>query len=67
MSAEEFIKNTINSEKFDGYLHIENLMIEFAKLHVQAALSSASKNVEFDEEALIRASILNSYPLNNIK
>jgi hypothetical protein len=39
-------------------------MIEFAKLHVEAALNAActSDGYEIDEE-----SILNSYPLTNIK
>ena len=45
----------------------EGFMIEFAKLHVEAALKAASENVEFDEEALIRQSILQSYPLDKIK
>ena len=39
-------------------------MIEFAKLHVEAALNAActSDGYEIDEE-----SVLNSYPLTNIK
>ena len=55
-------------------------MIEFAKLHVEAALKEASSKVtcseeyqydEYDNAILIakinRDSILNSYPLDNIK
>ena len=50
--------------------HFENtveLMIEFAKLHVQEVLQKASEQVEFDDEVLIRQSILQSYPLELIK
>jgi len=48
-------------------------MIEFAKLHVEAALKSASekakidKSVTFGWEKVDRPSILKSYPLENIK
>ena len=46
------------------YTNIEQFMIEFAKLHVEAALNAActSDGYEIDEE-----SILNAYPLTNIK
>ena len=48
-------------------------MIKFAKLHVEAALKSASekakidKSVTFGWEKVDRPSILKSYPLENIK
>jgi hypothetical protein len=48
-------------------------MIEFAKLHVEAALKAASekakidKSVTFGWEKVDRPSILKSYPLENIK
>lgn len=54
-------------------------MVEFAKLHVQAALKVASENVKVDIEIedsffqtnvikiVKKDSILNSYPLTNIK
>jgi hypothetical protein len=58
----------------------KEVMIEFAKLHVEAALKEASSKVtcseeyqydEYDNAILIakinRDSILNSYPLDNIK
>lgn len=57
----------------------EDLMIEFAKLHVEQALKEASVNAETEEECgnpydpedyyyvVDRDSILNSYPLENIK
>jgi hypothetical protein len=48
-------------------------MIEFAKLHVEAALEKASeeakiiKSVNFGWEKIDKDSILKSYPLENIK
>jgi hypothetical protein len=52
------------------------MMIEFAKLHVEAALKAASKKAKvvdvgidyaITEWAVDKNSILNSYPLSNIK
>ena len=67
----------INSGDFED---IKNIMIEFAKLHVEAALKEASKEVKtFDvynescgdlecKVTLVKKdSILNAYPLENIK
>jgi hypothetical protein len=69
-TAEEFwYKNTgqsINQEEYSA-------MIEFAKLHVEAALKAAVKNVEIKpmEHAgfymVDSGSILKSYPTENIK
>jgi len=43
-------------------------LIEFCvKYYVTEALQAASEQVEFDEEALIRQSILQAYPLDLIK
>lgn len=54
-------------------------MIEFAKLHVEAALKAASINAETEQEAgnlydpedryyvVNKDSILNAYPLENVK
>ena len=73
-TAEEFLQQ----EQFyavtsgDEY-EIAQAMIEFAKLHVQAALESASKNGRTrtnDESTSIIVdsdTILNAYPLDNIK
>ena len=51
--------------------NIKRAMIEFAKLHVQAALEEASENVEVNgntpQKRIDRQSILNTYPLENIK
>jgi hypothetical protein len=71
-TVEEFwFKNTgqnINQEEYSA-------MIEFAKLHVEAALKEASEKANYNtyghehiEEVWIdKDSILNSYPLTNIK
>jgi len=66
-TAEELLEKLANAPTGS----IEDLMIEFAKLHVQAALKAASDtevlylrngNAYTDEKAII-----NSYPLTNIK
>ena len=49
-----------------------NIMIEFAKIHVQAALEAANENLEYTGQDssisyVIESSILNAYPLENIK
>ncbi len=53
----------------------EGFMIEFAKLHVEAALTEASKTTKWKEQitmqglqvTIIKSSILNAYPESNIK
>ncbi len=61
-------KNFDELDTGDIWSNIEDLMVEFARLHVEAALKEASEIVtrasgvnDFEE------SILNSYPLYNIK
>lgn len=93
-TAEEFIKSTELVVKFDNTQgcileeELPNLFIQFAKLHVKAALEAASDNayVEyidlhtneiFDYTDVIfdanvgadvnKKSILNAYPIENIK
>ena len=64
LTAEEFMnsKNYWHSE--DYY----SLLIEFAKLHVEAALQAAKEiAIEFDSEGNYDNSILNAYPIENIK
>lgn len=47
---------------------IERIMIEFAKLHVEAALKKADNIAKmYNETVNIHDSILKSYPLENIK
>lgn len=65
-TAEEFY----DKSKHDSILDI---MVEFAKLHVEQALKEASnealtKNVKFSNDVEVdKDSILNAYPLDNIK
>jgi hypothetical protein len=71
---EENLLNVDSSVFKEGhYFVIEQAMIEFAKLHVTAALKEASEkaSVYADEggysEFVDEESILNSYPLENIE
>lgn len=75
-TAEEFLQQS-NVVGMTGLM--TPLMIEFAKLHVEAALKAASEEAESEEGAIIdlgfekisasvnKKSILNSYPLDKIK
>jgi len=76
-TAEEFLKQRDcirNVEDF--YNDVQPIdLVEFAKLHVQAALKAASENVVVDythvepdniEVYAINSSILNAYSLKNI-
>lgn len=68
-TAEEFLNN-IGQGNFS-----EQDLIEFTKLHVEAALKEASEKAElegdegsvFDYISVDKYSILNAYPLTNIK
>jgi hypothetical protein len=70
-TAEEFIEKNIPST----CIVLPEWLIEFAKLHVEAALKEASKKIYFrDSDGFIlntseesKNIILNSYPLENIK
>lgn len=81
ITAKDFWNNACKNEKLKSPADI---MIEFAKLHVEAALKKASENVEVNYNLLedynktllldenievyaINSSILNAYPLENIK
>ena len=73
-TAENFLYNSIDYTEYNRFLEdkIIETMIEFAKLHVEAALKQASKKaicIEYMEgEYDVKTdSILNSYPLDNIK
>ena len=72
-SAEEFLKNFHRQETHTLEEGVQEAMIEFAKLHVEAALKSAAfgaytKDVKFTEDVEVdQESILNAYPLENIK
>ena len=80
-TAEEFLDNFLNkyaipwSPEIDKvYGCINTAMIEFAKLHVEAALKEAEKEtVKHISKTILelnmynKNSILNAYPLENIK
>lgn len=81
-TAEEFIISTKLVVKFDNTQgcileeELPSLFIEFAKLHVQAALKAADDNadvtvIDVDMTGTIwgvdSETILNAYPLKNIK
>lgn len=81
-TAEEFYNDNLSGGYWGNSLaslELKNALIEFAKLHVEAALKSASQkaiiNTEsrsdgyetWDVEVVDEDSILSAYPLNNIK
>ena len=74
LTAEEFYQQAINDLSIGD--DITDLMNAYARLHVEAALKAASKNAKvidvgidyaIEEWAVEKSSILNSYPLENIK
>jgi len=76
-TAEEYLNELVPIGSLSFECGIE-AMVEFAKLHVQAALEAASKvplleyNVEYNESLFTKPEsdtegILNAYPLTNIK
>lgn len=72
-TAKEFIENYIK-ENNDSYVDVEDALIEFAKLHVEAALKAkgramAEKSYEDSSYSMneLDSFTRNSYPLENIK
>ena len=78
ITASEFYKQTTGC--VINHIDIKNAMIEFAKMHVEAALKDASENFKMkikenvhelhmndDWMEVDKNSILNAYPLENIK
>ena len=59
------------TEFFDegNFNNVTDILIEFAKMHVEEALKQASEKsfVEYIEVYTIKDSILNAYPLDLIK
>jgi prophage maintenance system killer protein len=75
-TAGEFLTNYLRTNGIIFYTprDVKQAMIEFAKLHVEAALKQASEKAYYRDfnEYVCRSeenkqSILNSYPLTNIK
>ena len=63
--------NKFAKVEYVSYKDTRELMVEFAKLHVEAALYIASERADLTDNGRFpyvdKASILNSYPLSNIK
>lgn len=72
-TAEELMQSK-NGDDYTHWEEIHDMMIEFAKLHVKAALKEASENVpgfgsstDIPDWKEVEKELLNSYPLDNIK
>jgi hypothetical protein len=63
-TAEEFLKNFNRQEGHTFEQSVPEAMIEFAKLHVEAALKEASEDANMDSDYY---QALQVYPLTNIK
>lgn len=71
LTAKEFLKESIG-DTYKGNATVEHYMIEFAKLHVQAALEAALEEVPYGSSTDTVSyedvsGILTCYPLENIK
>ena len=68
-TAEEFCNERLGFEQYGT--DVPYFMIEFTKFHVEAALKKASEKVIIEDDPfeyeLDENSILNAYPLENIK
>jgi hypothetical protein len=61
ITAKEFLKQSPRNS-------VEGFMIEFAKLHVEEALTHVYEKIDIEEvQDGIKDSILNAYPIENIK
>lgn len=70
LTAEEFYQRAMDDNTIGD--DITDLMNAYAKMHVEAALKAAYDNIEYttvDSSVpyVVEGSILNSYPLTNIK
>lgn len=69
-TAEEVLKTIADDNLLISREGTVIAMIEFAKLHVEAALKAALKNAAFNNEYKyhpVPESILTAYPLTNVK
>lgn len=68
-SKHGILVNKFNTRNYTTKSNCKSAMIEFAKLHVQLALESAAKNTKewHGNHGMLKQSILNAYPLTNIK
>lgn len=75
ITAQEFFADTDEFEKIETREQEKvciKAMIEFAKRHVQEALKQASEKVKIQDKPFMsphvdKDSIINAYPLDNIK
>ena len=67
-TAEDFMLEKLQSM---DQQEVENVMIEFARLHVRAALKAACSTLPWDDKMnqsiIDTMNIIKSYPLENIK
>ena len=66
-TAEEFLKNFNRQEGHTFEQSVPEAMIEFTKLHVEAALEAAAKSAMFSHESVKGKIHYDVYPLTNIK
>ena len=72
-TAEEFFKEnkypSFNNNGGVGMYYVKEAMIEFAKLHVEQALREAEIIAQktWGNSKIMKESVLNAYPLENIK
>jgi hypothetical protein len=70
-TAKKFLENLIEENNHDSNIDLEDALIEFAKMHVETALYIASERADLTDNGRFpyvdKASILNSYSLDNIK
>ena len=72
-TAEEFLLEHVKNPDLTS--SFAEILIKFTKLHVEQALTEASKTTKWKEQitmqglqiSIIKSSILNAYPLENIK
>lgn len=70
ITAEEFLLKHVKNPDLTS--NFENIIVEFAKLHVKAALDAASEEayvevLDYSDYEVNKQSILNAYSLENIK
>lgn len=71
-TAEDYIKKNLTDFWQGGKAQysgedVAKAMVEFAKLHAEAALKEAEKSIKIGLSHKAKDSILNSYPLDKIK
>ncbi len=71
-NVDYFLQKYMKYDDYIDYEELKNLFIEFCKLHVQQALKKASEEneivwIDIYTPEVDKDSILNAYPLENIK